>query len=59
MYYLVHEELNRARVEHQLSVAQRQRRASYLVRLTRARRAERRARRRVERAQAGLRTLNG
>jgi hypothetical protein len=59
MSHVLHEELARAHLQQRLAQAERQRLADYVVRVSRARRQARRARRQLDRAQLRLRLLHG
>ncbi len=59
MYQLLHEDLARAHLDQRLADAEQQRLAHYVVRLARARRQAKRARRNAEQVQLRLRLLAG
>ncbi|GAB3594617.1 hypothetical protein GCM10027446_18770 [Angustibacter peucedani] len=59
MQQLLHEDLARAHLDQRLADAAQQRLAHYVVRLARARRAQKRARRHAEQVQLRLRLLAG
>ena len=59
MSHLLHEDLARAHLEQRLAQAERERLATYVARVTRARRQASRARRQLDRAQLRLRLLHG
>jgi len=59
MQQLMHEDLARAHLSQRLAEAEEQRLAQYVVRLARARKHQRRARRQAEAVQLRLRLLNG
>ena len=59
MQQLIHEDLARAHLSQRLADAEEQRLATYVVRLARARRQARRARRHAEQAQLRLGSLAG